>query len=298
MHLYEKALIDTINSNNDVIICTAETRFAMRNLPDLIEDKFLDVGISEQTLIGSVAGLSKMGMIPIAHALASFLLYRPYEFIRTDLGIPNLKSILVGSFNGFISQANGPTHQAVEDISLMSLVPNMRIIAPSNIHETCSLVSMAVDNINSPIYLRFNDTDDGASHDKSSIKWDQNRFYSTGKDILVISYGLCFNIIKDIFEDQFERVGLVNSIFIKPMLVDFYETVFSSYSKLIIVEDHKYQGGLCYEIKNLAFDMGYKGEIHGINLGSRFFKPALLEESMEYEGFSKKQLTKKIKDLI
>lgn len=296
MHSYEKTLLDLSNVNENLIVCTAETRFAMRNLPDLLGDKFFDVGISEQTLIGSVAGLSKMGMIPVAHALASFLLFRPYEFIRTDLGLPCLPSILVGSFNGFISQANGPTHQAIDDISLMGQVPNMRIVVPSNLNQTCELLRLSVENVDSPIYFRFNDIK--SSNNDNKITWEKNIIAKEGKNSLVISYGLCYNILEKVFKNNFKDLGLANFLFVKPLIKNQLDDIFSKYNQIIVVEDHKYQGGLCHELKSMAFDFNYKGKISGINLENRFFKPALLEDVLSFEGFSEQMLIKRIKEII
>ncbi|MEK9780707.1 MAG: transketolase C-terminal domain-containing protein [Gammaproteobacteria bacterium] len=299
LHQYEKTIADMAKKNKDIIVCTAETRWAMRNLPDILGERFLDVGISEQTLIGMAAGLSKMGMFPICHALASFLLMRPYEFIRTDLGYPKLRSLLVGSFNGFISQANGPTHQAIDDISLMSNVPNMKIMAPSNINQTCELLRLSEKKLDGPAYIRFNDIESNyCSLDK--LEWDKNQIYNVGKNVAVISYGLCFSILEEVFKSKklFNNVGLINCVFIKPLQTEFIENVFSSYEKIIIVEDHRYKGSLCYEFKHSAFEFAYKGKIFGINLENRFFKPALLDDVLDYEGFSAIKLQEKIKALL
>ena len=297
LHPYEKTLLDICQDNHNIIICTAETRFAMREIPEILNERFLDVGIAEQTLIGMAAGLSKLGMIPICHALASFLLMRPYEFIRTDLGLLKLNAILVGSFNGFSSQANGPTHQAIDDISLMSQVPNMKIIIPSNLDETCQLIKLASKNIDGPIYLRFNDLEPN-NHDSSNLSWNDNIFVREGNRTLVISYGLCFNIINNLFIDSFKNIGLVNCIFPFPVNEEFTEKVFSEYNNIIVVEDHLYQYGLCYQLKHHAYDCGYKGKIVGINLENKFFKPTLLNDLLEFEGFSKQKLKQRIKVLI
>ena len=81
-------------------------------------------------------------------------------------------------------------------------------------------------------------------------------------------------------------------------MADFFDKVFTKYKTLIVVEDHKYQGSLCFELKNLAFNLGFKGKIIGINLEDRFFKPALLEDTMNFEGFSKEKLKKRISDIL
>lgn len=299
LHQYEKTIAEMAKINSDVIVCTAETRWAMRNLPEILGDRFMDVGISEQTLIGMAAGLSKMGMFPICHALASFLLMRPYEFIRTDLGYPNLKALLVGSFSGFISQANGPTHQAIDDISLMGQVPNMKIMAPSNLNQTCELLRLSEKYLNGPAYMRFNDIESENNITKA-IKWGVNPIHQNGKKTIVISYGLCFNILEKVFNSnsKFKDIGFANCIFIKPLQADFLEMLFTSYNQIIVVEDHRYQGGLCFELKHSAFEFGYHGEIIGLNLEDRFFKPALLDDVLDYEGFSSEKLKNNIERLI
>ena len=130
LETYEEAIKDLVHSDGRFIIMTAENRAAIRNLPEWIGERFIDVGICEQTMIGAAAGLALRGRIPVVHALATFLTLRAFEFIRTDVGIPGLPVKLVGSFSGFISEANGPTHQALEDIALMRGIPNINLWCP------------------------------------------------------------------------------------------------------------------------------------------------------------------------
>ena len=156
MHTYENRLYELTQKNNEIIVLTAENRFCLRNIPKLLGNRFIDVGISEQSMIGISAGLAKMGKIPVVHALSAFLTMRAFEFIRTDLGYPSLPSILVGTFTGYNSTANGPTHQAIEDIGLMHLVPNINIFAPSNLYELIKIFD-EINNIKSPTYIRYID---------------------------------------------------------------------------------------------------------------------------------------------
>ena len=116
---------------------TAENRALVRNIPGRLGNRFIDTGITEQTMIGAAAGLALRGRIPVVHALASFLTMRAFEFVRTDAGIPNLPIKLSSFIPGFLSDGNGPTHQAVEDISLMRGIPNMTVFAPADEQEKC-----------------------------------------------------------------------------------------------------------------------------------------------------------------
>ena len=85
--LYETTLRALAAADPDLVVMTAENRAALRSLPPLLGDRFIDVGICEQTMIGMAAGLALRGRKPIVHALAAFLTMRAYEFVRTDVGI-------------------------------------------------------------------------------------------------------------------------------------------------------------------------------------------------------------------
>ena len=86
-------------------------------------------------MVGAAAGLALRGRIPVVHALATFLTLRAFEFIRTDVGIAGLPVKLVGDVPGFLSEANGPTHQAIEDVALMRGIPGMQVVCPADEEE-------------------------------------------------------------------------------------------------------------------------------------------------------------------
>src|SRR5262245_55001762 len=123
---YEDQLLSLAGADENVIVMTAENRAAIRNVPTVLGPRFIDVGICEQTLIGMAAGLALRGRIPVVHALAAFLTMRAFEFIRTDVGLGNLPVKMIGGVPGFLSEANGPTHQSLEDIALMRAIPNLQ----------------------------------------------------------------------------------------------------------------------------------------------------------------------------
>src|SRR3569833_1671691 len=124
---YEELLTEIALSDERFIEMTAENRALGRNIPGRLGNRFIDTGITEQTLIGAAAGLALRGRFPVVHALASFLTMRAFEFIRTDEGIPDLPLKLSSFIPGFLSDGNGPTHQAIEHISMMLGIPNMTV---------------------------------------------------------------------------------------------------------------------------------------------------------------------------
>src|SRR5262249_17766149 len=109
----------------------------------------------EQTMVGAAAGLALRGRIPVVHALATFLTLRAYEFIRTDVGIAGLPVKLIGAVPGFLSDGNGPTHQAIEDLAVMRAIPGMQVFGPSDERELGEGLP-AVLASPSPCYVRLN----------------------------------------------------------------------------------------------------------------------------------------------
>src|ERR1700749_4811888 len=116
---YEELLIKMAKQDERIVGMTAENRALVRNAPRELGNRFIDTGITEQTMVGMAAGLALRGRVPIVHALAPFLTMRAFEFIRTDAGIANLPVKLSGYIPGFLSDGNGPTHQSIEDILIM-----------------------------------------------------------------------------------------------------------------------------------------------------------------------------------
>ena len=161
---YEQILEELAREDERIVVMTAENRAAIRNLPSKLGERFIDVGICEMTMIGAAAGLALRGRIPITHALATFITLSPFEFVRTDVGIPNLPVKLVGGVPGFLSEANGPTHQAVEDIALMRGIPNMCLFAPADV-EDLEIGLRHVIRSDSPFYIRHTATAPVIKHD-------------------------------------------------------------------------------------------------------------------------------------
>src|SRR5215475_10125568 len=151
---YEDALLRLAEADESVVVMTAENRAAIRGLPAKLGRRFIDVGIAEQTLVGAAAGLALRGRIPVCHSLAAFLTLRAFEFIRTDVGIAGLPVKLVGGVPGFLSEANGPTHQAIEDISLMRGIPGMQVFCPADAEELVAMLP-AVMASGAPAYIRY-----------------------------------------------------------------------------------------------------------------------------------------------
>ena len=278
MELYESKILSLVEENKKIVILTAENRVSLRNVPEKLNQNFIDVGISEQNLIGIGAGLAKLGFLPIMHGMSTFLTMRAFEFIRTDLGYPRLPSVLVGTFNGLSATANGtangPTHQAIEDIALMRLVPNMTVVTPSDRLETLKILD-SISKLEGPLYIRDSNFE-SMEIERDPFVWGKNDCIVSGEKIAILSYGtmldICLKASKKLSEKSVSH-AIYNMRFLKPMDKKGLEEIFSKFEKIIVVEDHIEIGGLSSIVKEFAFESGKKKKMEFMNLRQSFFRP-------------------------
>lgn len=290
---YEELLYDLILKDERYFVLTSENRAAIRNLPAKIQKNFLDTGITEQTQIGIAAGLALRGRIPITHALATFLTMRAFEFIRTDVGIANLPVKIVGAVPGFLSDGNGPTHQAIEDVSLMRGIPNMNVFCPAD-DDDMSRCLPKVFACPSPFYIRYNNTKPLVEH--SDFEIGKAETFGDGTDVAILVYGFLFNEAfksKKILEEQGKSVRLINIRTPKPIDEDAVLKAVKECKQIVTLEDHFITGGLYSIVSELLLKNRVTANVLPIALKT-WFKPALLNDVLEYEGFTAEKIYKAI----
>ncbi|MBL7129707.1 MAG: transketolase [Ignavibacteria bacterium] len=296
---YEELLEELIYKDDRIVIVTAENRAVLRNIPNKIGDKFIDTGITEQTLVGVSAGLALRGRIPVSHALATFLTMRAFEFIRTDVGIGNLPVKLVGGFPGFLSEANGPTHQAIEDVSIMRGIPNVNVFCPADNEDLLICLQKVIESSN-PFYIRFNNSESVIKHN-NDFEIGKAEVISKGSDVVILVYGVLFSQAynaKKNLEKEGYSVGLLNIRTPKPIDEQLIlET--AMFSKLIVtIEDHFITGGLFSILGEIFLRNKITCDVFPISLENRWFKPLLFNDILRHEGFTGNQIAERIKKHI
>lgn len=290
---YEELLTGEALANERFIVMTAENRALVRNIHAHLGNRFIDTGITEQTMIGAAAGLALRGRIPVVHALASFLTMRAFEFVRTDAGIPNLPLKLSSFIPGFLSDGNGPTHQAIEDIALMRGIPNMTVFAPADEDDLLKMLP-EIWNYPSPSYVRINTRKTGYQH--TPFVWGKAEVIATGADVTMLTYGLLFEQTLEavrILKGEGLSVGLVNMRSLKP--VDEQAILQAAASELLVtVEDHFLTGGLYSIVAEVLLKHHATARVLPFALNEKWFKPSLLPNVLKHEGFTGKQIAEKI----
>ena len=182
MNEYEKFLEQKLKDGNTFVL-TAENLLAIRNLK---KTDVLDVGISEQSLIGIASGIAKMGGKCYVHALSNFLLSRAYEFLKIDLDYNKCHCVLVGSIGGIQSTFNGPTHQSIDELSILENFNSFEILFPITIDEMVNILKNF--KFKKSLYIRYTpETNKKINLKKKKIT---NNFLIGDGDTLIISYGI------------------------------------------------------------------------------------------------------------
>jgi transketolase len=289
---YEEKLIELAQKDPDIMIVTAENRAAIRNIPDILPAQFVDTGIAEQTMVGVAAGLALRGRKPIIHALATFLTMRAFEFIRTDIGIPSLPVKMIGAVSGFLSEANGPTHQAIEDIALMRGVP-VRVFCPSDEEEMVNALPSIMDDPH-PYYIRFNSHKPVVKHKDFAI--GKAEVIKEPAEITILTYGFLLReaiAASEILENKGFRTGVINMRMLNPVDNEIICAAAESSALTVILEDHLINGGLYSIVAETLFRNKSTSEVLPIAL-KRWFKPAMLNDVLAYEGFTGEAAAEKI----
>ncbi|MBE0642755.1 MAG: transketolase [Bacteroidetes bacterium] len=281
---YEELLRQITTDDDRVLVMTAENRAAIRNLPQHLGERLIDVGISEMTMIGAAAGLALRGRIPIVHALATFLTLRAFEFIRTDVGIPSLPVKLVGAVPGFLSDGNGPTHQALEDISLMRGIPGMQVFAPADNDEMISGITAIIASPR-PWYIRFNSLPAVTEHHEP-FAIGKAEEHGDGKDVAILTYGFLFReawTAAQLLNAEGIRCRVVNLRTLKPLDEAAVIRAVNECAMLVTVEDHFKTGGLVSILAELCLEKQIMCPLLPIALEERWFRPATLPRVLEHE---------------
>jgi transketolase len=278
---------------------TPENRAAIRGLPAQLGARFVDVGIAEQTMIGAAAGLALRGRTPIVHALAAFLTMRAYEFIRTDVGIAKLPVTMVGGVPGFLSDGNGPTHQAIEDVAIMRGIPGVNVFCPADEDELLAGMPVVLASKH-PTYVRYYAGKARVVHHEP-FALGRAETLSDGRDVAIFTYGFLLKeaaLAQRILQDKGIAARLVNVRTPKPIDRHAVLSAAKECAAIVTIEDHFVTGGLFSIVAELLAREGTRARVTPIALEEKWFTPGRLQDVLHHEGFTGEQLAARIEGAL
>ena len=297
---FGKALVELGKENENVVVLTADLAGATKT--SLFEkefpDRFINVGIAEQNMIGISAGLATTGKIPFASTFAMFAAGRAYDQIRNSVAYPKLNVKICGTHAGVTVGEDGATHQMLEDLSLMRSIPNMTVLCTSDDVQTrWAIKEMA--KIDGPVYIRL-------ARVATPVIYDENQKFEIGKmvqigdgtDATVFATGVEVAEAlkaKEKLEKENINIRVVDVHTIKPIDREMIIKCAKETKKLITIEDHSVIGGLGTAVCEVLSEE-YPTKVVRMGMQDRFGKSGKAEQLLKYFKLDSEAIIEKVKE--
>lgn len=246
---YGEALKKLAASNPNIVVLDADLSGSTKTseFKKVSPERFFNVGIAEQNLIGTAAGLSLAGKIPFASSFAMFAAGRAFEIIRNTVAYPALNVKIAATHAGLTVGEDGGSHQAIEDISLMRSIPNMTVINPADSKEAEQTVLKAAEFVG-PVYIRLGRMAVEDVYDDSyEFELGKGVLLKDGKDVSIIATGLMVQeALKaaDALKEEGIDARVINIHTIKPIDRDIIIKAAKETKLIVTAEEHSIIGGL------------------------------------------------------
>lgn len=246
---YGEALQKLAETNKNVVVLDADLSKSTKTaeFKKVAPERFINVGIAEQDLMGVAAGLSLTGKVPFASSFAMFAAGRAFEIIRNSIAYPKLNVKIAATHAGLTVGEDGASHQCLEDISLMRTIPNMVVINPCDAEEARQAVMAAAEYVG-PVYLRLG---------RSAVEEINNTDYKfeigkgvtlkKGDDATIVATGIMVEkalMAADLLKEKNIDVRVINIHTIKPIDKELIMKAAEETKCIVTAEEHNIIGGL------------------------------------------------------
>ena len=295
------SLIELINHRNDLIVLSSDmsTPAGLDKFKAAYPDHFMNMGIAEQNMIGTAAGLAEEGYKPICVAQACFITMRSFEQVRQYCGYMQIPMVIIGIGSGVSLQYMGNTHYAVEDLALMRTIPGMEVIAPCDSYEAVLTFEYAV-NTNHPVYIRlFGGTAIPAVfNEEKEFKCGKAIKMREGKDVQIISTGSMVGNALKVAEDL-EAEGIKTSVTDMHTIKPFDSEAIEMDKKLIVtLEEHNIIGGLGDAVAAFLSQKSTHPKLLKLGITDRFLPVGSYKYLLQQCGLDVESIKKSIIDNI
>ena len=295
---YGEALLELGKENKNVVVFDADLSSATKTsiFAKEFPERFFDMGIAEQNMMSTAAGMSTCGKIPYVSTFAVFAAGRAYDQIRNSICYPNLNVKICATHAGITVGEDGATHQMIEDISLMRTLPNMTVISTSDDTQTKWAVK-EISKIQGPVYLRL-------ARLATPKIYEENQKFEIGKaiqigdgiDATVFATGVTVaEALKaqEILKEKGIEIRVVDIHTIKPIDKEMIIKCAKETKRLISIEDHSIIGGIGSAISEVLTEE-YPAKLERMGIKDTFGKSGKAEQLMQYFGITAKDIVEKL----
>ena len=293
--------IGKVDKRIAIVVADISPAGSMEDFRKEFPERFISTGVAEQVMIGMCAGMALRGLRPFAYTIATFSLYRPFEFVRDDLCYQNLPVTVVGIGGGVTYSPLGGTHHTMEDIAVAAAIPNMQIIAPCDPEEVELATSWCALENKGPVYLRLGKAGEPTLTKDvlDPFKMGKIRYLRRGNDTCILSYG---SIVKTALEiadflesEKSTSTSVVSCHTLKPLDVQGIIQALKTHKNVLVLEEHVPHGGLGSRVKEIAWDIKAECSLKTYSLKDEFIHTyGTHEELLAAHGISKEIICKSL----
>lgn len=310
---FGKALLDIGKENKNIVALCADLTESMQMhlFKDRFPERFFEMGITEQSMASVASGMSAMGVVPFIGSYAMFSPGRNWEQIRTTICYNNRKVIIVGGHTGLSVGPDGGTHQAIEDIAIMRVMPNMNIFSPIDSEDAYRLTRLSVE-VDGPVYIRLTREASPILLEKNiNINTNNSVIYTTGGDadykIGIIGTGpVLYEAIKSALKyknNNKVQINIFNLNIIKENkdnnknIVKDIVKFANNQNHIITVEEHQINAGIGGMIAEILSENLPK-RVYRIGIKDRFGQSGTIKELYKEYNIDEEYITNIIENLI
>lgn len=300
---YGEALKELGRVNKDVVVLDADLSKSTRTnwFKEEFPERFINVGIAEQNLIGTAAGLAAAGKIPFASSFAMFATGRAYEIIRNSVAYPKLNVKIAATHAGITVGEDGASHQSVEDISLMRTIPNMVVINPADGVEAKAAVLKAAE-YNGPVYIRLGRSKVPVIFNEEDYKFEIGKgiMLEDGTDATIIATGVMVSAALEASKKLAEegiRVRVINIHTIKPIDKDIIVKAAQDTGAIVTAEEHSIIGGLGSVVSEVLVE-NYPVPVEKVGIKDTFGESGNSDELLVKYGLTADNIIEAVKKVI
>ena len=296
---YGEALSEIGERNKNIVVLDADLSEATKTciFAKKFPNRFFEMGISEQDMLSTAAGLAASGLMPYTSTFAVFATGRVYDQIRNSICYPKLNVKICATHAGVTVGEDGATHQMLEDINLMRGLPNMKVMSVSDDTQTRWAVE-EIAKINGPVYLRL-------ARYATPVIYDENQKFEFGKgiqigdgiDATVIATGICVSeaiLAQEQLQKEGINIRVVDIHTIKPIDRELIVKCARETKKIITIEDHSIIGGLGTAVCEVLSEE-YPTKVIRMGVNDTFGTSAPAKELVEYFKLDSKAIIEMIK---
>ncbi|GAA0182750.1 transketolase family protein [Clostridium sediminicola] len=300
--MYGETLLELGEKNSKIFVLNADVAAATKVglFGDKFKDRYLNVGICEQNMVGVAAGLARSGYIPIMSTFACFAPGRCYDQIRQSVSYSNLNVKVISTHPGLAIGMDGAIHQSLDDIALMRELPNFIVLTPSDEIETRKAIIAAIEH-KGPVYVRVGRKECKKLFDEKKVYFIGKSYKIVeGKDISILAHGSMVQFAYDasiILKELGISTRVINISSIKPIDVDAIISCAEETAGIITAEDHFKYGGLYSAVCEVVSEK-HPCIVKSIAVNDTFGESGMPDKLYEKYGLTVENIVKTAKEIM